>query len=122
MLSIVLFFLNVFCGWGGKKKKIELINKQIKLTFFFFFLRNAMIEPQLAMKTLARFDQVITDQLREQVRAKCTLKGHLHTYRCCDDVWTFVVKNVTFKMEDGVGEHADKIKIVACNSKRAGDV
>lgn len=80
-----------------------------------------MIEPQLAMKTLRRFDQVITEQLREQVKARCTVKGHLHTYRCCDDVWTFVVKDVNFKMEDTSTQHAEKIKIVACNSRRAGE-
>ncbi len=26
-------------------------------------------------------------------------QGHLHTYRSVDDVWTFVVKNPTFKLE-----------------------
>lgn len=81
-----------------------------------------MIEPQLAMRTLERFDQVITEQLRERVKARCTVKGHLHTYRCCDDVWTFVVKDVKFKMDDNSTENAAKIKIVACNSRRAGDV
>jgi transcription initiation factor TFIIA small subunit len=33
---------------------------------------------------------------------KLRLQGHLSTYRLCDDVWTFVVKNPNFKME-GMG-------------------
>lgn len=80
-----------------------------------------MIESQLAVKTLLRFDQVISEQLKEQVKSRCSLKGHLHTYRCCDDVWTFVVKDVNFKMEENETVHAEKIKIVACNSRKTGE-
>ena len=43
-------------------------------------------------------------------------KGHLHTYRLCDDVWTFIVKNPTFKMESNEIVSAPKIKIVACKN------
>ena len=43
-------------------------------------------------------------------------QGHLHTYRLCDDVWTFIVKNPTFKMESNELVSAAKIKIVACKN------
>ena len=43
-------------------------------------------------------------------------QGHLHTYRLCDDVWTFIVKNPTFKMESNEIVSAPKIKIVACKN------
>ena len=43
-------------------------------------------------------------------------QGHLHTYRLCDDVWTFIVKDPTFKMESNEQVHAAKIKIVACKN------
>ena len=43
-------------------------------------------------------------------------KGHLHTYRLCDDVWTFIVKNPAFKMESNDMVTAPKIKIVACKN------
>ncbi len=43
-------------------------------------------------------------------------QGHLHTYRLCDDVWTFIVKNPTFKMESNEVVSATKIKIVACKN------
>lgn len=68
-----------------------------------------------------QFDQVIMDQLNEQVKSRLTLKGHLHTYRCCDDVWTFVVTDINFKTEEEGTVHADKIKIVACNSRKTGE-
>lgn len=79
------------------------------------------IEPQQALRILSHFDRVMTDTLREMVKARLSLKGHLQTYRCCDDVWTFLVKDVTFKMDDGEMVQADKIKIVACNSRRPQD-
>ena len=44
------------------------------------------------------------------------MQGHLHTYRLCDDVWTFIVKNPTFKMEQNEQVTASKIKIVACKN------
>lgn len=62
------------------------------------------------------------DQLNEQVKSRLTLKGHLHTYRCCDDVWTFVVTDINFKTDEEGSVHADKIKIVACNSRKTGEV
>jgi len=44
------------------------------------------------------------------------LKGHLHTYRLCDDVWTFIVKNASFKMESNEIVNAPRIKIIACKN------
>ena len=49
------------------------------------------------------------------------LEGHLDTYRFCDDVWTFLIKDVNFKMENQHTVTADKIKIVSCNAKKPGD-
>ena len=48
--------------------------------------------------------------------AGCSVQGHLHTYRLCDDVWTFIVKNAHFKMESNEMVQTSKIKIVACKN------
>ena len=29
------------------------------------------------------------------------VKGHLHAHQLCEDVWMFIVKNASFKMESG---------------------
>lgn len=49
-------------------------------------------------------------------------QGSLDTYRFCDEVWTFLIRNVTFKM-DGSNQtvSADKVKIVSCNAKKPGE-
>ena len=41
-------------------------------------------------------------------------KGHLHNYRLCDEVWTFIIKNAAFKLDNGEMLSVDKAKIVAC--------
>ncbi|KAL2862266.1 transcription initiation factor IIA subunit gamma [Aspergillus lucknowensis] len=84
-------------------------------------INEGRIEPQLAMKILSTFDRVITEVLAEKVRTRLTFKGHLDTYRFCDEVWTFLIKDVNFKLDNQLSVTADKVKIVSCNSKRPGE-
>jgi transcription initiation factor TFIIA small subunit len=49
------------------------------------------------------------------------LQGHLDTYRFCDEVWTFIIKDINFKLDNGSPLHSDKIKIVSMNSKKPGE-
>ena len=50
------------------------------------------------------------------------LKGHLDTYRFCDEVWTFLIKNVNFKLDNQNTVQAESVKIVSCNAKKPGEV
>lgn len=89
------------------------------------------IQPQLAMRILGNFDRIVSEILKAErgmCKAKITFKGDLHTYRFCDDVWTFIIKNVMIKMTDTSNNDlndsefaVDKFKIVACNSRKAGE-
>lgn len=85
-------------------------------------INEGRIEPQLAMKILSTFDRVITEVLADKVQVKLSFKGHLDTYRFCDEVWTFLIKDVNFKLDNQSTVFADKVKIVSCNSKRPGEV
>lgn len=63
-----------------------------------------------------------TSSLTKSPFALSVLQGSLDTYRLCDEVWTFLIKNVTFKMDNGSQTvQADKVKIVSCNAKRPGE-
>lgn len=95
-------------GWALAEALDELISE----SFF---------EPQTAIKILKHFDRAIQDALQNSVRARLSLKGHLQTYRCCDDVWTFLLKDVVLKMEDGEQVSADRLKIVACNARKPNE-
>jgi hypothetical protein len=43
-------------------------------------------------------------------------QGHLHMYRFCDNVWTFLLENASFKTNNEVTV-VDRVKIVACDAK-----
>lgn len=46
-------------------------------------------------------------------------QGSLDTYRFCDEVWTFLIKNVNLKVADSPSPiTCDKIKIVSCSAKK----
>ncbi|KAK8692397.1 hypothetical protein V6N13_075857 [Hibiscus sabdariffa] len=67
---------------------------------------NSTLSPELAIQVLVQFDKV---------KSKVTIKGHLHTYRFCNNVWTFILQDALFK-EDSQ-ETVSRVKIVACDSK-----
>ncbi|XP_050937927.1 transcription initiation factor IIA subunit 2 isoform X2 [Cucumis melo] len=75
-------------------------------------VQNGTLSPELAIQVLVQFDKSMTDALESQVKSK----GHLHTYRFCDNVWTFILQDASFKNEDS-SETVGRIKIVACDSK-----
>ncbi|XAR52738.1 hypothetical protein NMG60_11020959 [Bertholletia excelsa] len=75
-----------------------------------------VLSPELAIQVLVQFDKSMTEALDSQVKSKVSIKGHLHTYRFCDNVWTFILHNATFKIDDSP-ENVGSVKIVACDSK-----
>ncbi|KAK6159217.1 hypothetical protein DH2020_006531 [Rehmannia glutinosa] len=76
---------------------------------------SGIITPQYAFQVLIQFDKSMTEALESEVKSKVSIKGHLHTYRFCDNVWTFILHNAQFKSEEGQ-EIFKSCKIVACDS------
>lgn len=79
------------------------------------------ITPDLAYKVLGEFDSAMVNALATKVNARATFKGHLDTYRFCDNVWTFVLSNASFKTS-GAQMYSpdivvDKVKIVCVDSR-----
>ncbi|KAH0935497.1 hypothetical protein HID58_012614 [Brassica napus] len=79
-------------------------------------VQSGTLSPELAIQVLVQFDKSMTEALESQVKTKVTIKGHLHTYRFCDNVWTFILQDAMFKSEDRQ-ENVSQVKIVACDSK-----
>ncbi|KAB5557041.1 hypothetical protein DKX38_007950 [Salix brachista] len=105
-------------------------------------VQNGTLSPELAFQVLVQFDKSMTEALEAQVKSKVSIKklsmqpticgracrflhlqstiaelmGHLHTYRFCDNVWTFILQDAVFKNED-TQENVGRVKIVACDSK-----
>ncbi|XP_054161961.1 transcription initiation factor IIA subunit 2-like [Oppia nitens] len=81
------------------------------------FIQSGQISPQLAIKVMLQFDRSINQSLANRVKTRLTFKaGHLKTYRFCDNVWTFVLKDVEFREVQELVK-VDKVKIVACDGK-----
>ncbi|KAG9311590.1 transcription initiation factor IIA, gamma subunit-domain-containing protein [Chiua virens] len=82
-------------------------------------LPSGAITPQLAMKVLQQVLHIASyhtaSALTDSIDS-LSVQGHLHTYRLCDDVWTFIVKNPSFKMESNEMVSAPRIKIIACKN------
>ncbi|KAK2565171.1 Transcription initiation factor IIA subunit 2 [Acropora cervicornis] len=79
-------------------------------------IQTQQISPQLALQVLLQFDKAINYALSNKVKCKISFKGHLNTYRFCDNVWTFVLNDVEFR-EVGEIIKVDKVKVVACDGK-----
>ncbi|XP_065070359.1 transcription initiation factor IIA subunit 2-like [Rhopilema esculentum] len=82
-------------------------------------IQSQQITPQLALKALLEFDKAINHALATKVKNRITFKGHLNTYRFCDNVWTFVLEDVQFR-ELGEMVKVEKVKVVACDGKGSG--
>lgn len=51
-----------------------------------------------ALLVAVQFDRVIVRALESRVTAKASMKGQLASYRYLDNVWDFVVSDVTIKL------------------------
>ncbi|XP_071942099.1 transcription initiation factor IIA subunit 2-like [Antedon mediterranea] len=81
-------------------------------------IQSQHITPQLALTVLQKFDRAINISLGNKTKSKVSFKGHLNTYRFCDNVWTFVLDDVEFR-EGSDSVKVDKVKIVAVDGKNA---
>ncbi|KAJ7810385.1 transcription initiation factor IIA, gamma subunit, helical domain-containing protein [Mycena olivaceomarginata] len=84
-------------------------------------IRSGAITPHLAMKVLQQFDVSLADTMVKEVKAKAKLKGHLKTYRLCDDVWTFVIKQASLTTDQSEIVTTPRLKIIACKNGDATD-
>lgn len=80
-------------------------------------ISNEQVTPQLAVRILLEYDKAINHALLNRTRNRITIKGNLHTYRFCDDVWTFLVKDAEF-VDVMNKTKVDTVKIVACDGTK----
>jgi len=82
-------------------------------------IERQQLSPALALTVLLQFDKAINTALATRVKTKVHFKAcRLHTYRFCDNVWTFMLENVEFREKSEIAK-VDRLKIVACDAKSA---
>eukprot|EP00244_Chara_vulgaris_P000884 TRINITY_DN11466_c1_g1_i2.p2 TRINITY_DN11466_c1_g1~~TRINITY_DN11466_c1_g1_i2.p2 ORF type:complete len:107 (+),score=18.54 TRINITY_DN11466_c1_g1_i2:365-685(+) len=77
---------------------------------------SGQISPDLAVKIALQFDKSMNEALQTKIKSKTVFRGHLHTYRFCDNVWTFILEDGLFKT-DNEQINVERVKIVACDAK-----
>jgi transcription initiation factor TFIIA small subunit len=70
-----------------------------------------------ASRILQQFDFAINDAIKSHAKSKATIHSQLHTYRNCDNVWTFFLENAKVKLTSNPSDvvRVDKLKIIACD-------
>ncbi|XP_033006159.1 transcription initiation factor IIA subunit 2-like [Lacerta agilis] len=82
-------------------------------------IQSQQITTQPPTQLALQFDKAINSALAQQVRNRVNIRGSLHTYRFCDNLWSFVLNDVEFREVTELVE-VDKVKIVACVGKNSG--
>ncbi|KAJ4457694.1 putative transcription initiation factor IIA subunit 2 [Paratrimastix pyriformis] len=82
------------------------------------FYAQGVINKDFATRIQQHFDKVINERLANSSASKINpLKAHLHTYRFCDNVWTFVLQRMKCTIEGAPLNIDGPVKIVACDGK-----
>ncbi|ORZ40387.1 transcription initiation factor TFIIA small subunit, partial [Catenaria anguillulae PL171] len=71
------------------------------------------LQAPIANRVLTHFDRHIGTELAK-LSTRGSFRAHLSTYRNCDDVWTFILRDVNFRLMGNEQVQADRVKIIAC--------
>ena len=82
--------------------------------------------PLFSSQPQFQFDSAFLAAISTKVSGKASFKGRLDTYRFCDSVWTFVLRDAVVKLPAGPGgrppareDLVKKVKVVAVDSRLA---
>ena len=78
--------------------------------------RQGQITPNLEKKIIAKFDEIMCDEISKLSKTKNTIKGKVTSFRNCDDIWIFYCKEIHLKI-DKIGLTIPKLKIIALDEK-----
>jgi len=71
---------------------------------------------EVAHKVLAQFDKSMLEALKNLVETDISFKGHIHTYRYCENQWSFLLEDLIFKINNEVID-VDTAKLTAYDEK-----
>ena len=84
----------------------------------FELVQYGQIPASLGAEVMKQFDLSINEALSAKTKNRVNFHSEkLHTYRFCDNVWTFLLKNCEFKEGHTELVRCERVKIVACDAK-----
>lgn len=87
--------------------------------WFAFLVITCLKFVHISESLVPRLSKTVVSTINHSLVLTCAWsfqQGHLHTYRFCDNVWTFILQDAVFK-SDECQENVSRVKIVACDSK-----
>ena len=78
--------------------------------------RQGQITPNLEKKIIAKFDEIMCDEISKHSKTKNSIKGKVTSFRNCDDIWIFYCKDISLKIEKNPLT-IPKLKIIALDEK-----
>ena len=80
--------------------------------------RQGQITDTLEKKIIAKFDEIMCDEISKLSKSKNTIKGRVLSFRNCDDIWIFYCKDINLKMDNNKSSLTfTKLKIIALDEK-----
>ena len=76
-----------------------------------------LVTPSNSEEILKIFDEVITKQFDTNQTTKGTIKGSLHNYQNCDNVWKFVLQDVKLSCDSNNTRSLDATEIITVDYK-----
>ena len=74
------------------------------------------ITANLEKKIIAKFDEIICQELANSAKGKNTISGKVASFRNCDDIWIFYCNDVSLKI-DKETITIPRLKIIALDEK-----
>ena len=81
------------------------------------FVESGVFSEEQKKAILEHFDHAIATALSSWVRTKATVKGPLHHYRNHDDIWTFFLDKIEFKLDGSTIANSERTKIVSVSKR-----
>ena len=78
--------------------------------------RQGQITPNLEKKIIAKFDEIMCDEISKLSKTKNSIKGKVTSFRNCDDIWIFYCKDIHLKIDKNPLT-IPKLKIIALDEK-----
>ena len=79
--------------------------------------RQGQITNTLEKKIIAKFDEIMCDEISKLSKSKNSIKGRVLSFRNCDDIWIFYCKDISLKLEKNNNLTIPRLKIVALDEK-----
>ena len=80
------------------------------------FKRQGQITQNLEKKIIAKFDEIMCEEISKLSKTKNSIKGKVTSFRNCDDIWIFYCKDINLKL-DKMNLTIPKLKIIALDEK-----